>query len=286
MDASLAPNSKKVYKRAWNLLLEFSALRSIPPLPLDLHQTSLFVSFLWSKNFSYSTIRSYLSATSYFHKINSLPDNTSAFVIQKALVGINNLSKSPTLRRPITLPMLWAMLEKLAFLQPSDFYIALYRSMFTFAFYALCRISEITYNPATQHNLFLADVQLLQSPKRFQITFQSFKHSSSPQSIFVHIQNPPQSCPVRLLEHYLSLRGQIPGPLFQHTTGQPVSRLQFNTALQACLSAIGMSASDFKSHSFRIGGATHAAHQGLSSLQIRALGRWRSDAFMKYIRWS
>ncbi|KAK6195007.1 hypothetical protein SNE40_000528 [Patella caerulea] len=37
-------------------------------------------------------------------------------------------------------------------------------------------------------------------------------------------------------------------------------------------------------HSFRIGGASLAAHNGLSDSQIRQLGRWRSDAFRKYIR--
>ena len=35
----------------------------------------------------------------------------------------------------------------------------------------------------------------------------------------------------------------------------------------------------YKSHSFRIGGACHAAEQDYSDAQIRALGRWKSDTF-------
>ena len=36
--------------------------------------------------------------------------------------------------------------------------------------------------------------------------------------------------------------------------------------------------------SFRIGAATYAAEQGISDTKIRHMGRWKSDAFKKYIR--
>ena len=37
-------------------------------------------------------------------------------------------------------------------------------------------------------------------------------------------------------------------------------------------------------HDMRIGGATWAASQGWPDSMIRAHGRWRSDAFLQYIR--
>ena len=40
---------------------------------------------------------------------------------------------------------------------------------------------------------------------------------------------------------------------------------------------------DTKSHSYRIGGACHAAEVGYSDDQIRALGRWKSDGFKVYL---
>ena len=40
----------------------------------------------------------------------------------------------------------------------------------------------------------------------------------------------------------------------------------------------------YKGHSFRIGAATYAAEQGVSDDKIRHSGRWKSDAFKKYIR--
>ena len=59
---------------------------------------------------------------------------------------------------------------------------------------------------------------------------------------------------------------------------------QFNVELQRCLAYCGLDTSRYKSQSFGIGGACHAADRGYSDGQIRALGRWKSDAFKVYLR--
>ena len=46
----------------------------------------------------------------------------------------------------------------------------------------------------------------------------------------------------------------------------------------------GLNPARYKGHSFRIGAASHAADRGLSDAQIRVLGRWKSNAFHRYIR--
>ena len=46
----------------------------------------------------------------------------------------------------------------------------------------------------------------------------------------------------------------------------------------------GYQTTAFKGRSFRIGADTAAALRGESEAQIRAVGRWTSDAFKKYIR--
>ena len=39
----------------------------------------------------------------------------------------------------------------------------------------------------------------------------------------------------------------------------------------------------FNTHSFRTGAATTAKHVGVSNLHLKALGRWRSDSYLKYV---
>ncbi|XP_074657153.1 uncharacterized protein LOC141910317 [Tubulanus polymorphus] len=46
----------------------------------------------------------------------------------------------------------------------------------------------------------------------------------------------------------------------------------------------GFDVASYTSHSFRIGAATNAATNGVPEPVIRELGRWKSDAFKRYIR--
>ena len=66
--------------------------------------------------------------------------------------------------------------------------------------------------------------------------------------------------------------------------GLPVSPSNFSQRLSAAVQLCGLAPSRYKGHSFRIGAASHAADRGWSDAQIRALGRWKSNAFQRYIR--
>lgn len=285
LEAALAPNSKRQYLHVWNLLLGFAALHNFSPLPLDVPQLSLFLTYLWSKQLAPSTIRSYMSVVSYFHKINGLHDHSTDFRIQKALLGISKLGVSPKQRLPVSLTLLSALINETPKTFGNTYMSHLYQAMFSLAFYALCRISEITFDSATSHTLQIQDVVHIPGGRGYRITFRTFKHSVKAQSVMLSPQTPQQYCPVYLLTAYLMKRGSAPGQLFLNADATKVSRAEFNTALRRCLLSLGISNSEIKSHSFRIGGATLAAQRGVSALTIKLLGRWRSDAYMKYITW-
>ena len=91
-------------------------------------------------------------------------------------------------------------------------------------------------------------------------------------------------CPVSLLLAYLNLRGTSLGPLFCWPDISSISRNFFTKALSDSLRFCDLDVSGCKSHSFRIGAASWAAAKGLSGAQIRDFGRWKSNAFLRYIR--
>lgn len=118
----------------------------------------------------------------------------------------------------------------------------------------------------------------------FKFHFRIFKHSynQAPFSLIIYRQQ--SFCPVQLLLNYIVLRGTQPGPFFSTLDGAPISRTSFTDLLSLAIRHCGLDPSRYKGHRFRIVAATHAAERGFSDAQIRSFGRWKSNAFQKYIR--
>ena len=72
--------------------------------------------------------------------------------------------------------------------------------------------------------------------------------------------------------------------MFCTDNGRPVQRKVFSEILSAVLNHCGLDPTKYKGHSFRIDAATFAAESGFLDAQTRVMGRWKSDAFRKYIR--
>ena len=84
--------------------------------------------------------------------------------------------------------------------------------------------------------------------------------------------------------HTLALRGGKFGPLFITDNNIPLTRQSFSTPLSEILAAAQLDHHKYNTHSFRIGAATSAKLAGMSELDIKMLGCWRSNTFKRYIR--
>ena len=64
-----------------------------------------------------------------------------------------------------------------------------------------------------------------------------------------------------------------------------VSESALNSRLRYLLKKIGVGdCESYSFHSFRRGGAFHASERGVQDAVIKAHGRWRSDAYLRYVR--
>ena len=91
-------------------------------------------------------------------------------------------------------------------------------------------------------------------------------------------------CPIMALLHYLSLRGATPGPLFQWQNGTPLTRVRFVAEVRLAFEKARLPAKDFVGHSFHIRAATTAAAVELEDSTIQTLGRWKSAAYLLYVK--
>ena len=285
---SVSSSTKQVYKRAWALCNECMTLLgfhkiTLDSLPLKAYTILLLLSFLHWKGLAPSTITTYLSAIGYMHKALNVVNPTTNFLVQKVLSSINKIHGSSDSRLPITRFILHRVIDSVSIVVSNLYNSKLLKSMFLIAFYGLFRVGEITVQKSGEISLYLDQIQIFKD--RFILTISKFKNNrmNRPFDIIIHKQG-GEYCPYISLIDYLSCRGFSQGPVFRFIDGAPVSRSYFTTKLRNCISFCGLDPKRFKSHSFRIGSASHLTSLGKSDLQIKLLGRWNSDSFLRYIR--
>jgi site-specific recombinase XerD len=278
--SSLAASSRSAYVRAMKRVQSFAAQRfpgqtwfPTPPVVLV-----LFVTHLFNSGLAAASILPVLSAIAFFHKVFALEDPTQQFLIKKMLVGAAKCQPSQDIRAPITVAILEKMCGALHKVYISQFEISLFKSMFALMFYGFLRIGEVTTSP---NNLQFHSIAL--SQEGVSITFHSYKHHSGKPFTLV-VRSTSKACPVTYLQNYVNVRGYISGPLYVLADGSPVSSSYFYHVFYLVLAVCKLDKAVYKPHSFRIGAATHCFLQGQSLPVIQRMGRWKSDAFNKYIR--
>ena len=287
--SSVAVSSLKVYRRAWVLFqqamssmgINFTGFRD---LPVSVNHLMLFIGYLSHLGFAAASITSYSSAIAYIHKLLNLPDPSKLFVVQKLIAACNKLNKSMDSRLPITIVILQRLCHSVDHTISSHYNKQLFHTMFVISFFGLMRLGEVTRDKSGHVPLSFDQIQF--SDSALIITIRHFKHNVSlkPIQIVLPAQQDKNICPVFQMIAYIRLRGTNPGPLFCYQDSLPVSRSYFSKNLKNCLKYCGLNTTLYKSHSFRIGSASYYHQLGFSDAQIRLLGRWNSNAFLKYIR--
>ncbi len=237
-----------------------------------------FITFLHRERSPASSIASILSALSYKHKFLGYQDPTKDFKINQLLQSVRKVKSEGDSRLPITIVLLERLITAIPLLGLSTYEILLYKAMFLLCFHFALRVGEVTSSP---HNLLLH--QLVVATNTIELTFISYKHSQGNlQKHTIHTSD-NLHCPVFAMKSNQAKRGTSEGPLFT-LLGKAVPRQAFSNNLKKLIQLVGENPSSYSSHSFRIGAASYWATKGLSELQIKNMGRWKSNALFKYIR--
>lgn len=237
------------------------------------------------RKYSYSTISGHVSAISYICKLNSWTDNTKQFVIKSLLEGLRRTRKSHDARRPVTKETLIKLIKALGHVCRSQYETILFSAAFSLAYIALLRISEFTVKNARDRKCILSNDSIILGTDTIRLYFSSSKTDQKRfgTHVDIHIDGENRFC-YNLVQNFLNYRPKSPGPLFCHFDGNPLSAYQFNAVLKMALNFAGLKDCYFKSHSFRIGGATSMFKNGRQIEEIKQRGRWQSNAYKSYIR--
>ena len=129
-----------------------------------------------------------------------------------------------------------------------------------------------------------SDVQVIKVPLSLILTVRSSKTLIHGFSVVVGCSKAP-FCAVCLISTYLRYYPGHPSrPLFIYSNGSPLTYPKLLVFIKTVAVRLGLNPGCYSPHSLRSGSATDAATLGASSHYIQALGRWRSSAYMTYLR--
>jgi integrase len=220
--------------------------------------------------------------------MKGIQDSTNNFIISKAL-PIKRLQggKQPDIRSPISLDLLEKITAVLDKVCKDKYEATLSATAFSIVFFGLLRVGEITSSRNQSFNnasLKLQDITVYEKSVELRIRWS--KTDQKGRSVKLCIPgNGKIYCPLELIKNYLLRRPCCSSEnLFIYFNHMPLTRYQFTSVLKKALNLFNIEKGHFRSHSFRIGGATELARQGVPEKEIMKLGRWQNFAYSSYIR--
>ncbi len=289
LGATLSDASTKTFYRAWDAICKFLVARGCKTTtPVSTEALALFISHLDIAGYAPSTISTYISAIAYVHKMSGVSDPANSFIIRKLLEALPKTSSVSQTCLPITLDLLHKLISSISCLfQGYD--RALYAAVFSLAFHLCARVGELTVSNGNLCNVLCCDhLTISRSDSRIlklTVIFEHYKHKRQKMSgSRMVLPTGDAFCPLEYLSAYLQICPQIPGILFLRSSGHPLHSTDVTRALHRCIHHLRLDIKCFSTHGFRIGGTTEGAVHGASDAQLRMLGRWKSNAFLSYIR--
>ena len=290
-ESGVAPSTASAYRSGVRRYRSFRTETGLSAFPLTETVVCRFVAHLHQAQLSLSSIRLYLSAIR-FSQIAYDNGNPHLETFDRLHYVVRGVARTQprsrcTSRLPITVEILQHLLR--AWSSHSSHYEAVMLwAACTLGFFAFLRAGEFIAGESNGHSVLTpADVRVdsRENPSFLAITLRDSK--TDPYGIghvlYVGRTGSP-ICPVAAMLSFLAIRPPMAGPLFIHVDSSPLTRARLIAAVRSALESLGVDIARYSGHSFTIGAATAAAQVGLPDSLIQTLGRWRSSAYLRYIR--
>lgn len=277
-----ASNSRRSYATAVDRYLKFCNQFQLSPHQLDQQTILRFIAYLAQQQLMARTIKVYLAGIRAWLIVQGAPaPQIYTEAVKLALKSLDRRQPSPSQVAPITKDILMAIMISL----PPTYDNFMYFTAMVVAYFACMRAAEYCYDPTVCAPLLTSAVSFTQGQiPYFTLSVPSSKNMAHGYKVVVGCTG-SYVCAVCTLSHYLTLRPREPfSLLFQTADRRPLTYKLLSQFIKAVILKLGMDARTYTPHSIRAGAATDAAQAGLPTEAIKNLGRWRSDAYVQYLR--
>ena len=270
---SRAGSSVKKYVGAFNRWKSWASSHHLPTFPAQSHYVALYLQHLTEQMKSKSAAEEAVNALAWVHGLAGTSSPTNNAVVQKTLQGLKRtLAKPVQKKKPITKEMIEKIVAD-ANSHPSLANIRLATACLL-GFSGFLHFDELIHIRACDITIDseMAKIHIPRS-KTDQLRQNSevvIAHSSS------------KTCPVNMVEHYMSMAALDEGGeqlLFRGITNTKAGEKlrPLHELFQRKLSHLGYPSKQFGLHSLRAGGASAAANAGVPDRLFKKHGLWKME---------
>ena len=291
--AALTDSTHKTYRAAKRRYIKFCSDFALSPFPATESTLCYYVACLGQQGLAHSSIKTYLSGVRQVQISLGLPEPAFSNMprLRQVLRGVQRVrGREPRPRLPIT-PNILRKIRKIWLGEKETYDNLMLWAVSATTFFSFCRAGEMVveresaYDPDCHLSYRDLAVDNPIAPTIISLLLRRSKTDQVQKGVRVVIgRTGDEICPVTALLRYLAVRGDGPGPLFIQANGKPLTKARFVTEVRAALTKAKFPAQSYAGHSFRIGAATTAAAAGLEDSLIQTLGRWKSAAYLLYVR--
>lgn len=278
------PNSKATYATGWSRFVRFCEEHKLSSLPAAASSAALFAISLNEEGLSGHTISNYLAAVAFHHAVANLPDPTSdkrVKLIKRRTVELSGPSHGRSAFSEKDLTSAAQALSK-----KGDWASIRDGALLFLAVLALLRSSELVA-------LRWRDLAFTSegSTPCLSITVRRSKTDQAGVGATIRVMwSMGEWCAASWLLQWkdtLKAHNVVTDWVFpcmgkDDKLGKPISSATVNHRFKAIAGLIGVDPSSIGSHSGRKTGATLLVNAGTSVPQLKAHGRWKSDAVFRY----
>ncbi len=244
----------------------------------------MFIAHMEERGYARATIRTFISALSYPHRMRSLADPARGWVVKKMLDTVGQ-GQGRRNRLPIGEKLL--RMVKMANRQWNSEKVRLMTAIFMILYHGCLRIGKAVFSEGNLENVLkrmqVEVVRVGRSGHDAVLRMHTFKHNKSQKQVSIQVKGSVKGCPGCSIVEYLAWRDSekmgASQPVFVWNNVRPVTARQVAKVVNDVLELLGEESTGYSTHSFRIGRATEEAVKGASDAQLRDLGRWKSLAF-------
>jgi integrase len=282
--ASLAPNTRIAYQRAWHAFKSWCGELALEPLPAAPTTISLYLAAK-AEVLKVSTLALSLSAIRHAHRMAGKHLDHLHPEVRSVFAGIRRTHGRPKRKAsPLTVELLKSSLALVS--SRGGARNARNAALLSLGFCAALRRSELVA-------LRIRDIDFVPEGVKVNLSRRKTDQEGRGASIGIPSGLVPATCPVTILRTWLTMRGasSIDDWLFPavrksgkigtaHITGRDVARV-----VKAVIKSAGLDPKNFSAHSLRAGFATSAAARGVEERLIMAQTGHKSLTVLRgYIR--